>query len=195
MLNWFLESKGFVTMADQSDDTEDEVNSILYERGFVKTDCQIQKENSPAQVRRILFVWESSAFPDQPPSRSQSSTWVSLMTVFLCRNHFSWMGKVNIVITIIIKEDCYLPATSVIILSMVRRHDGTPCVTLAHALGDENDGVGDGEYDDHLVPLLPPMVMHSSLRAVPPISTFVSRPWLIVHLKKLRQFRNGWPTC
>ena len=195
MLNWFLESKGFVTMADQSDDMEDEVNSILYERGFVKTDCQIQKENSPAQVRRILFVWESSAFPDQPPSRSQSSTWVSLMTVFLCRNHFSWMGKVNIVITIIIKEDCYLPATSVIILSMVRRHDGTPCVTLAHALGDENDGVGDGEYDDHLVPLLPPMVMHSSLRAVPPISTFVSRPWLIVHLKKLRQFRNGWPTC
>ena len=105
------------------------------------------------------------------------------------------MGKVNFVITIIIKEDCYLPATSVIILSMVRRQDGTPCVTLAHALGDENDGIGDGEYDDHLVPLLPPMVMHSSLRAFPPISTFVSRPWLIVHLKKLRHFRNGWPTC
>ena len=29
----------------------------------------------------------------------------------------------------------YLPATSAIMLSMVRRHEGTPWVTLAHALG------------------------------------------------------------
>ena len=43
-------------MADQSDDMEDEVNSILYERGFVKTNVQIQKDKLPAQVRRILFV-------------------------------------------------------------------------------------------------------------------------------------------
>ena len=28
-----------------------------------------------------------------------------------------------------------LPATSAIMLSMVRRHEGTPWVTLAHALG------------------------------------------------------------
>ena len=86
-----------------------------------------------------------------------------------------------------------LPATSVIMLSMVRRQEGTPWVTLAHALGgecdvDDHDADGDDDDEDDdvddLVPLLPPTVMHSSLLAVPPISTLVSRPWLIVHLPK-----------
>ena len=84
-------------------------------------------------------------------------------------------------------------------LSMVRRQEGTPWVTLAHALGgkfdldddvnhdadEENEENHDDDEDhdvDDLVPLLPPTVMHSSLLAVPPISTLVSRPWLIVHL-------------
>ena len=75
-------------------------------------------------------------------------------------------------------------------LSMVRRQEGTPWVTLAHALEGDFDDVDhdadDHDYDDDdeddLVPLLPPTVMHSSLLAVPPISTLVSRPWLIVHL-------------
>ena len=90
-------------------------------------------------------------------------------------------------------------------LSMVSRQEGTPWVTLAHALAgrfcgedndnddgdddahdDNDDNYDDDDYvnddDDDLVPLLPPTVMHSSLRAVPPISTLVSRPWLIVHL-------------
>ena len=39
----------------------------------------------------------------------------------------------------------YLPATSVIMLSMVRRQEGTPWVTLAHALGGQFD---DGNHDD-----------------------------------------------
>ena len=88
-------------------------------------------------------------------------------------------------------------------LSMVSRQEGTPWVTLAHALagrfyGDENDNYDDDDEayddddyvnddDDDLVPLLPPTVMHSSLRAVPPISTLVSRPWLIVHLRTWRE--------
>ena len=81
---------------------------------------------------------------------------------------------------------------------MVRRQEGTPWVTLAHALdgrfyGDDNDNDdgdadnnddadNDDDDDDDLVPRLPPTVIHSSRLAVPPISTFVSRPWLIVHL-------------
>ena len=84
-------------------------------------------------------------------------------------------------------------------LSMVSRQEGTPWVTLAHALagefyGDKNDNDDDDDDADHdddddLVPLLPPTVMHSSLLAVPPISTLVSRPWLIVHLRTWIELR------
>ena len=55
-------------------------------------------------------------------------------------------------------------------------------MTITMMLLTMNDADDDDDDVDDLVPLLPPTVMHSSLLAVPPISTLVSRPWLIVHL-------------